>query len=103
MKGVAALRGCGVKYSTVGKNDAGRYKFFVAVGMCAAAHSAGIVHYDAAHHTAADGSRVRTKTAAIFGQYRIHPCAHDSGLKGNGIVLWMEAVLFPVFTGHQKH
>ena len=101
-EGSAAHGVAGVQHSAVCQDDAGGGEHLVAVGVRAAVHARGVVHYDAAHHGALHAGGVGGKLASVGSQKLVYALADDARLKGDLFVVGRYTVLLPVLSGYNK-
>ena len=69
---LAAFFTTGVENGAIGKHNAHGFHFHIAIGMGAAAHTRGIVHHDATHHSRIFGSRVGRENLAVGAENLVH-------------------------------
>ena len=68
----------------------------VGVLCCTAAHAAGIIGKDAAHHASVDGRRVGTNAPSMRFEHVVDEPAYNTGLKSNFACMLFYAVLAPM-------
>ena len=85
-----------VQEGSVGQYYLGAHQHLVGVGMRTAAHTGGIVGHNSAHHTAANGSRIRAEVPSKGGQMLVYLGSYYDG--GIGMVL----PFLPVLAGYQQ-
>ena len=98
----AFLVGC-VKDSSISKYNSCRLEHSVAVGMCAATHSRGIVHHNTTYHRTFYRRRVRTELSAIRSEMLIDLRPYDTRLESDGLSILGHRPLLPVLSGNNEH
>ena len=102
-KCLTALLISGVENGTIGKDEADAKQHVVAVGMHATVHARGIVDHNTADHSTAHRGRIRRKHTSVRLQDIIHASSRDTGLKGDGVLVFIQAELLPAFARHDEH
>ena len=91
-----------VENRAVGQDDTCRFQRAIAIGMRAAAHSAGVVHHDSAHHGRLDTSGVWGEIPAIRAEYLIHALSDDTRLQSNALPVVGNAILLPFLAANHQ-
>ena len=91
-----------IQHGAVRQYNAGGKKHFVTIGMCAAIHTRGVVHDDAAYHSTFHACRVRSKLTSVGGKNLVNPLTDDAWLQGNLFMIGRNAVLLPMFSGYYQ-
>ena len=91
-----------IENRAVCQDDTCRFQRAIAIGMRAAAHSAGVVHHDSAHHGRLDTSGVWGEIPAIRAEYLIHALSDDTWLQGNALPVVNNAILLPFLAANHQ-
>ena len=97
-----ALLIASVEQCAIGQDDTHGLQYAVAIGVYATAHTAGVVHHDATHHSRFETGRVRGEVLAVWAQNLIDALPHDTGLQGDGFCIFSQGVLFPFLAAHYE-
>ena len=91
-----------VENRAVGQDDTCRFQRAIAICMRSAAHSAGVIHHDSAHHSRLDTSGVWSEISAIWAEYLIHALSDDTWLQGNALSVVGYAILLPFLAANHQ-